>query len=552
MGAATPPAEPQSLRVSPASSSPDPPASNASTAYLRRRHPATFLCPVARRLRNLCVAASLCLRSAAATSGYTRVRMPTLIDSPGALERYEFDVIVVGGGIAGLAASLTALEAGASVLLIEKAPREHRGGNTRFADAQMRFPHEADEYCARSYSVDEMFEDLMRISGWRANEELVRPLCERAADTVEWLTTLGVEWEPGYPHTAGYRRSPKAGGQGLVDLLFRQVEGRGGTVSYGTAAHDLLVDAHRRVRGVRAATEEGFLDLVARGGVVLACGGFQANPALRVAYLGRFADALILRGSRYNTGEGIMMALAAGAAPAGQWGEYHSAVLDARSPRVECGVTALYNYQMGIFVNREGRRFLDEGEDFRDHTYVKFSKYIVEQAGGTAWCIFDQRAYQREEFARAWRPVGPPYVGETVRELAEAIGVPPANLEETIERFNAAVQPGEYDLDRLDGKRTVGITPPKSNWAMPLDQPPYLAIPVTGGITFTFGGLKCDTRARVLDTSGRPIPGLYAAGELMGEFFYDNYPGATSVIRGAVFGRIAGREAAESAKGAPV
>lgn len=470
--------------------------------------------------------------------------MPVFLGAPGAAESFAFDVVVVGGGIAGLCAALGAREQGAEVLLVEKAPREHRGGNTRFADAQMRFPHEADEYCARSYSVEEMEADLMRISGGRANRELVRTLCHEASGTVDWLTGFGVEWEPGYPHTAGYRRSPKAGGQGLVDLLFRQLEGRGVAVVYGCAARDLLVDERNAVRGVRCLGAEGVVDLIARGGVVLACGGFQANVAMRVAYLGRFADALILRGSRYNTGEGILMALAVGAQPAGQWGDYHSAVLDARSPKVECGVTALYNYQMGIFVNREGRRFLDEGEDFRDHTYVKFSKQIVEQAGGLAWCIFDQRAYQREEFARAWRPVGPPYQGSTVRELAERIGVPPANLEETVATFNAAVQPGEYDLDRLDGKRTVGVVPPKSNWAMPLDTPPYVAIPVTGGITFTFGGLKCDPRARVIDTRGLPIEGLYAAGELMGEFFYDNYPGATSVIRGAVFGRIAGREAA--------
>ena len=211
-------------------------------------------------------------------------------------------------------------------------------------------------------------------------------------------------------------------------------------------------------------------------------------------------------------------------------------------------MTALYNYQMGIFVDRHGRRFLDEGEDFRDHTYVRFSKHIVEQAGGEAWCVFDQQAYQREEFARAWRPVGPPFVADSLKDLATLIDVPAEDLLETVAEFNAAVQPGEYDLDRLDGKATRGITPPKSNWALPLDHPPYVAIPVTGGITFTFGGLKCDTSARVIDTRGHVLDGLYAAGEPMGEFFYYNYPGASSVIRGAVFGRIAGNHAASRAR----
>jgi tricarballylate dehydrogenase len=204
---------------------------------------------------------------------------------------------------------------------------------------------------------------------------------------------------------------------------------------------------------------------------------------------------------------------------------------------------------MGIFVDKEGRRFLDEGEDFRDHTYVKFSKFIVEQAGGEAWCLFDQKAYQREEFARAWRPVGPPVIAETVEDLARLIDVPEANLVETFEAFNGAIQEGEYNLDKLDGKRTAGITPPKSNWALALDAPPFVAIPVTGGITFTFGGLKCDTTARVIDTRGVVMDGLYAAGEPMGEIFYYNYPGASSVIRGAVYGRIAGNRAAQRARG---
>ncbi len=470
--------------------------------------------------------------------------------APGAIARYSFDVAVVGGGIAGLAAAVSAAEAGTRPVLLEKAPRIGRGGNTRFADAQMRFPHEADEFGPRDYTVDQMFADLMRISRGRANEDLIRTLCENARATADWLTGLGLEWEAGYPHTAGYRRSPKSGGLGLVDLLHRRLEGMGVPVSYETGALDLIVDEARRIRGVRCASPEGVVDIEAPGGVILACGGFQANVQMRVQHLGRFADSLILRGSRYNTGEGLMMAIAAGAQPAGQWGDYHSAVIDARSPRIECGVTALYNYQMGIFVDQEGRRFLDEGEDFRDHTYVKFSKHIVEQAGGEAWCIFDQQAYQREEFARAWRPVGPPLEAASLADLARQMGIPAENLLDTIGNFNAAIRPGDYDLDRLDGKRTLGITPAKSNWALPLDQPPYIAIPVTGGITFTFGGLKCDPSARVIDTRGQVMEGLYAAGETIGEIFYYNYPGASSVIRGAVFGRIAGAHAAGRA-GAP-
>ena len=467
---------------------------------------------------------------------------------PGATVPSEsVDVVVVGGGIAGLSAALSAAEVGARVVLLEKAPLAERGGNTRFADAQMRFPHEADEYGDRTYTPEEFRDDLMRISRGRANPELVEVLVEQGADAVEWLSGLGVEWEAGYPHTAGYRRMPSAGGQGLVDLLFRRAEGLGVACSYDTPAQELLLDEQGTVRGVRARSPDGLVDLLASGGVVLASGGFQANVAMRVAHLGRFADGLILRGSRHDTGEGIQMALAAGAQAAGQWGDYHSAVIDARSPKMECGVTALYNFQMGIIVDAQGRRFLDEGEDFRDHLYVKFGKAIVEEADGLAFCIFDQQMYGRPEFHRAWRPVGPPTTSESIEGLAEALEIPAQSLTRTVDEFNAAVQPGELDLDRLDGKGTAGMAPPKSNWAMRLEEPPFVAVPVTGGITFTFGGLKVDASARVHDTTGRAIEGLYGAGEVIGEIFYYNYPGATSVLRGAVFGRIAGREAARRA-----
>jgi tricarballylate dehydrogenase len=444
---------------------------------------------------------------------------------------------------------VAAAETGATVVLLEKASRAERGGNTRFADAQFRFPHEADQYCARSYTPGQFRDDLLRLSRGRANVALVDTLTAHAAETVDWLSGLGVEWEAGYPHTAGYRRSPVAGGQGLVDLLCRRAEGLGVVIAYETPARELLLDERGGVRGVRAQPEGGLIDLTARGGVVLACGGFQANVQMRVAHLGRFADGLILRGTRHNTGDGLRMALDIGAQPAGQWGDYHSAVIDARSPRTECGVTALYNFQMGIIVDAQGRRFLDEGEDFRDNTYVKFGKAIIEQADGVAFCIFDQQMYGRPEFQRAWRPVGPPVVAETLEELAAALGLPPAALTRTVLEFNEAVQPGALDLDRLDGKSTRGLAPPKSNWALPLTEPPFVAVPVTGGITFTFGGLKVDASARVIDTAGRVIGGLYAAGELMGELFYYNYPGATSVLRGAVFGRIAGTHAARRARG---
>ena len=462
--------------------------------------------------------------------------------------RLDCDVLVAGSGISGLSAAISAREAGAEVIVVEKAPIEDRGGNTKFADAQVRYPHAADEYHPRNYTQEDYRDDFMRISRGRANPELVELIVRNAADTVDWLTYRGIEWEAGYPHTSGYRRSPVAGGLGLVDTLCRIAEGLGVAFSYRTCARRLIVDDHGAVVGCRAQTPEEYYDIYARGGVILATGGFQANVQMRVSHIGRFADSLILRGSRYNTGEGILMALDVGAKPAGQWGDYHSAVLDARSPKEECGVTALYNYQMGIIVDQNGNRFLDEGEDFRDNTYVKFSKYIIEHADGLAFSVFDDRMVSRPEFHRAWRPVGEPYQADTLEGLAGKLGIPATAFVQTVEEFNAAVQPGELDLDHLDGKHTEGVAPPKSNWAMPLDSPPYTAVPVTGGITFTFGGLKTNADGQVINTSGQLILGLYAAGEPVGEIYYYNYPGATSVIRGAVFGRVSGKHAAQRAQ----
>ncbi len=461
--------------------------------------------------------------------------------------RLACDVLVVGSGISGLAAAISAREHGAEVILIEKAPVEDRGGNTRFADAQIRYPHPADEYHPRDYTEDDYRDDFMRLSQGRANPELVDVIVGNAADTVEWLAYRGIEWEAGYPHTSGYRRSPVAGGLGLVNTLCRIAEGLGVAFAYETAARSLLVDGTGSVTGCVVQTPAECLEIDAAGGVVLATGGFQANVQMRVAHIGRFADSLILRGSRYDTGEGILMALDAGAKPAGQWGDYHSAVLDARSPKEECGVTALYNYQMGIIVDRRGRRFLDEGEDYRDNTYVKFSKRIIDEAGGLAFAVFDDKMVSRPEFHRAWRPVGEPYQADSLEEMAAKLEIPPGALLATVTEFNDAIQPGALDLDVLDGKHTDGIAPPKSNWAMSLDTPPFVAVPVTGGITFTFGGLKVNPSGQVVSTSERVIPGLYAAGELIGEIYYYNYPGATSVIRGAVFGRVVGRHAAERA-----
>lgn len=457
----------------------------------------------------------------------------------------EADVVVVGGGIAGISAAIEARAHGADVVLLEKSPEAERGGNTRFSDAQLRLPHEADEYSPIGTSRSEMVDDFMRVTHGRANRALVDILAADAREAIDWLSELGVSWEKGFPHTATYRRRPTGGGQGVLDALYARAGEMGVRFLYSTPVRSLHQDATGRVTGVLALGPDGFVDVEARGGVILACGGFQANVEMRARYLGGWSEGLIVRGSRYNTGDGLNMAIAVGAQPAGQWGDYHSAPIDANSPRVEGGVTAIYIYQLGVIVNREGQRFLDEGEDFRDNTYVKFSKLMTQQPGGVCYCVLDQQARRDPGWDRGVRTITPPAEADTLEELATKIGVPVETFVRTLRDYNAAIDSGTpFDPDRRDGRAARGVEPPKSNWALPIEEPPYLAFAVTGGITFTFGGLKTDDRGRVIDTADRVIPGLYAAGETQGEFFYFNYPGATSVLRGCVFGRITGRDAA--------
>ena len=465
---------------------------------------------------------------------------------PESIPEIDCDVVVIGGGIAGLSAAISAMNAGAEVILLEKAPKLQRGGNSAIADAQIRYPHEADEYCPTRQTKEDFFDAFMRVSRGRANKELVQVVVDNAADVVDWLTGMGIEWEKGYPHVAGYRRQPVGGGWQLVDTLYKHLERGGVHIAYETAAETLLTGRNGRVVGVRALEPEGYTDIKARGGVAIACGGFEANPEMRVRYLGRHMDGLILRGSRYNTGDGLRMALAIGAMPAGQWGDFHSAVLDARSTPFECGVTAIYIFQLGLFIDEDGERFLDEGEDFRDQTYVKFSKAIMAHKSGVAFNVFDNkpRSEDPQAWKRAIRTEEEAFEAPSIQELAVRLKVPGDRLERTIEEYNAACQAGTFDPLTLDGLATQGLVVNKTNWARPLDRPPYLAYPVTGGITFTFGGLKSNPKAEVIHSTGRAIPGLYVAGEPMGELYYYNYMGATSVLRGAVFGRIAGREAA--------
>ncbi len=449
------------------------------------------------------------------------------------------EVLVLGTGLAGLAAALSVREAGAMPFVIEKAPEASKSGNTRFSGGGLRVPNEKQ-------SIEWLLEESDRLSDGRADKNLARVLYRNAASAVEWLRNLGVKIGDSSVERPDLRSGRmlhvSGNGYGLVDALFPKLAQAGITVQFQTKATRLLTASDGRITGVRAKTPQGYVDLYAKA-VILATGGFEANTAMRVQYLGKETGDLLVRGSKYNTGEGIRMALDLGAQSYGDWGGFHSAVLDARSPRVESGETNVNTYPYTVMINKNGERFLDEGADFNDTTYVKYGKYILEQPGHLAYCLFDAKIAEQNIVYCLHREFEPIEAGSW-ESMAQKIRVPAERLRETIERFNAACGAGEFDPNRLDGKSTTGIVPPKSNWAVPLDTPPYFALPVTGGITFTLGGLRVDERARVLDTEDHVMPGLYASGELLGGFFYDNYPGGASLARAVVFGRIAGAQAA--------
>jgi len=485
----------------------------------------------------------------------------------------DHDVVVVGAGNAALCAALAAREAGAGVLVLEKAPREMRGGNTYFTGAAFRFPFdglndirglvpdlsdaEAEAVDVGRYPAEQMRDDLLRVTDGRTDPELLETLVQQSLPTMLWMREKGVRWVLMYGRQAfeveGKRRfwgglavEAVGGGPGLSDRLFEVAQAAGVEVWYDCGAVALVQEAGA-VRGVALETGQE----VRADAVVLACGGFEANAEMRREHLGAGWEHAKVRGTEFNTGAGIRMALEAGAAPYGDWGSCHAVAWDLNAPpygnRRIGDLYQKHSYPLGIVVNINGERFVDEGADFRNYTYAKYGREILRQPHRAAFQVFDAKVEHllRDEYRIAQVTKAS---AQTIAELGNKLGVDAERLERTVSAFNASLQPGEFDPARLDGKRTAGIEPAKSNWALPLDTPPYTGYAVTCGITFTLGGLHIDRDARVLDREGRSILGLYAAGELVGGLFWGNYAGGSGLMAGSVFGRIAGLNAAKAAR----
>ena len=490
----------------------------------------------------------------------------------------QYDVVIVGAGNAAFCAALSARESGARVLVLERAPEDVSGGNSRFTAGLMRVAYRgvddlkrvipdltADEIANSDFGVyteEQFLDDLARVTENRCDPDLAELLVKRSLDTVAWMNAKGVRFTAAWGRQAfniggrfkfwgGLTVEAVGGGPGLVQNLTVAAKKHGIDIWYHARAMALLHDDDG-IQGVRVKRDGKTIGVAAKA-VVLAAGGFQANPEWRTRYLGPGWELAKVRGTRFNTGDGIRMALDAGAAAAGNWSGCHAVAWERNAPEFGDLVVGdqyqKHSYPWGIYLNAEGKRFLDEGADFRNYTYAKYGRVILQQPGQFAWQVFDAKVKSQLRDEYRIKQVTK-VVASTLEELvAKLDDVNAAVALEEIKAYNAAVRTDvPFNPNIKDGRCTTGLAINKSNWANTLDTPPFEAYAVTCGITFSFGGLRINTDAQVMSSDGEPIAGLFAAGELVGGIFWFNYPGGSGLTNGAVFGRIAGASAAKAAK----
>ncbi len=494
----------------------------------------------------------------------------------------EVDVIVVGAGNAALAAAVSAKENGAKkVVVLEKAPREMRGGNTHWSGAVLRFwfdnPRDIEPLVPDAekdfenfyegvtpYTKEDFHGDLMRVTAGRTDPVLSKVLVNNSQDTVMWMNKVGkIKMEPAVTLSAVKKDNVMVWARGLVVRAehegvglsrswFATAERMGVDIRYGSAATELIVDDNGKVAGVKYRDDDGIQTLRAKA-VVLGCGGFEANVQMRTQHIGPLVGAAKVRGTPHNQGDGLRMAMAIGAMPWGQWSGCHATPISADwgefAPREMTDRSNRLSYPYAVMINRKGKRFVDEGEDGALFTYAKFGRAILAEPGAKAYQIFDSKVvhlleprYQTSE----------PIKADTLEALLDQLDIDDkVQALKTLQEFNAHANNAEdgFDPSRKDGLSTKGLALEKTNWGIKLDKAPYYAYSATGGITFTFGGLKTTENAEVVGTDWRPIPGLFVCGEMVGGLFYDNYPAGTGLVSGATFGRIAGRNAAALAAG---
>jgi tricarballylate dehydrogenase len=458
-----------------------------------------------------------------------------------------YDVLVAGGGNAALCAAITARQAGASVLLVESAPRAFRGGNSRHTRNLRAMHDRPNDVLTDAYKEDEYWDDLLRVTGGNTDEALARMTIKASSGLFGWMKDAGVRFQPSLTGTLNLGRTNAfflGGGKALVNAYYLTAQKLGVEVLYDTEVVSLNMDGGS-VRSIDI-TYKGFPETVHARCVVASSGGFQANLDWMREYWGDAVDNFVIRGTPYNRGRVLKNLLDQGVAPIGDPTQCHAVALDARAPKFDGGITTrLDSVPYSVVVNRDGDRFYDEGEDVWPKRYAIWGRLIAQQPGQIAYSICDAKA-----FPLFMPSVFPAFKANTVEELAVKMTIDPAKVRETIDGFNASIQPGQpFDNLKLDGNATTGLTPNKTNWARPVDKPPFYGYPLRPGITFTYLGVKVNDKARVLMDNGQPAGNLFASGEIMsGNILGKGYLAGFGMTIGTVFGRIAGQEAARRAR----
>jgi tricarballylate dehydrogenase len=458
-----------------------------------------------------------------------------------------FDVLVAGGGNAGLCAALEARAAGASVLVVDVAPRSYRGGNSRHT-RNLRCMHEAPtDVLTDAYPEAEYLDDLIKVTAGATDRTLARLTIRQSAACTDWMRAQGVRFQPALSGTLQLGRTNAfflGGGKALINAYYRAAEALGVQVLYEAEVSGVQIEDG--VFTSASVVHEGSARQVRARALVAAAGGFEANLGWLRESWGEVADNLLIRGTPYNRGRLLEVLLERGAKQIGDPKQCHAVAIDGRAPKFDGGiVTRVDCVSLGIVVNRDGRRFYDEGEDFWPKRYAIWGRLLAAQPGQIGHVIIDRKA-----IGRFMPPVFPPVEAGSIRELAAKLELDADRLEATVRAFNAAVRPGSFDHTRLDDCRTEGLAPPKSHWALALDAPPFYAYSLRPGITFTYLGVGVDERARMLMADGRLSANVFAAGEIMaGNVLGQGYLAGIGMTIGTVFGRIAGREAAARAQG---
>jgi tricarballylate dehydrogenase len=455
----------------------------------------------------------------------------------------EYHVIVIGGGHAALSAALSARQTAGRVLVLERAPLHMRGGNSRHT-RNIRCAHDAgDAYLTAEYGEDEFLDDLRRVGGGRLNGALARFAIRESKTLPAWMVVQGARWQPALRGTLSLARTNRfflGGGKALLNAYYETCRRRGVAVRYEAPVEDVLV-AGRRAEGV--VVRRGERREVVRGrAVVVASGGFEANLEWLRRYWGDAVDNFAVRGTPYNDGMVLAALLNKGARQVGDPRGFHAIAVDARAPKFDGGIaTRLDSIPFGIVVNRAGERFSDEGEDLWPKRYATWGGRVAAQPGQIAYSIVDAKA------VRCFLPpLYEPFQAGSIGALAALVQIDPQALLRTVDAYNRATAGNTaFRADVLDGLHTSGLHPPKSNWARPIDRPPFYALPLRPGITFTYMGVGVDETARIVDRQGLPFANLYAAGEIMsGNILESGYLAGFGMTIGGVFGRLAGRGAA--------